>query len=169
MKRFRVALGVALATVILLAVFAPAKPDEGTALATASGPRNEKREAPSTTGAAAPPRLSIRPIARAELVHPSASPGTDLFAAHSWEPPALPTPMIIATPVVPALPFTFLGKKRESGIWEIYLDDSGRLLTIHKDDLIEGTYKVISIEPPLLKLLYVPLGAEQTLPIGDPE
>jgi hypothetical protein len=78
---------------------------------------------------------------------------------------ALPPP----APIAPALPFKLLGRKLEQGGWEIYLSQGDRIYVLHQDDMIDDVYKVLSIHPPLMTFLYLPLNEQQTLQIGaDP-
>lgn len=94
--------------------------------------------------------------------------GRDLFASGGWNPPvpvikALPPP----PPTAPLLPFTFLGKKLESGAWEVFLARGEQSFVVRAGTLIENTYRVEAITPPTLSLTYLPLAEKQTLAIGD--
>lgn len=91
-----------------------------------------------------------------------------LFSQKNWSPPlstsiqSLPTEV----PVVPSLPFTYIGKKFESGIWEVYLSEGDQAFVIREKDTIDERYRVEKISPPTLYLTYLPLKQTQTLSIG---
>lgn len=95
----------------------------------------------------------------------------DLFARLSWSPPpppvtAQPMPPVVA-PTAPALPFTFIGKKLDDGVWEVYLAQGEKSYVLREGSLIDSTYRIEKIAPPNLSLTYLPLGQTQNLPIGE--
>ena len=108
---------------------------------------------------------------RTELIGGASSGnGGNLFTSQSWAPP--PPPVKAGPPpppTAPAIPFTFLGKKHEDATWEVYLAHSETTLIVREGSMIEGTYRVESIKPPLLTVIYLPMNQRQTLPIGDAE
>jgi hypothetical protein len=108
---------------------------------------------------------------RTELIGGASSGnGGNLFTSQSWAPP--PPPVKAGPPpppTAPAMPFTFLGKKHEDATWEVYLAHSETTLIVREGSMIEGTYRVESIKPPLLTVIYLPMNQRQTLPIGDAE
>lgn len=94
--------------------------------------------------------------------------GRDLFASGGWNPPVpVVKPLPPPPPTAPALPFTFLGKKLESGAWEVFLARGDQSFVVRAGTLIENTYRVEAITPPTLSLTYLPLAEKQTLAIGD--
>lgn len=106
--------------------------------------------------------LAARQPANPQLARPV----RDLFSARSWAPPsvaALPAP----APVAPAVPFAFIGKKLESGAWEVYLGRAEQSFVAREGDVLEGSWRVDRIDPPALTLTYLPLAQSQTLAIGD--
>lgn len=144
---------------------------------------------PQRNNASVPPRSSIvrqRPMAETKLpaigelepVIPrdqlilkttaKSSKGRDLFASGGWNPPVpIVKPLPPPPPTAPALPFTFLGKKLESGAWEVFLGRGEQSFVVRAGTLIENTYRVEAIMPPTLSLTYLPLAEKQTLAIGD--
>jgi hypothetical protein len=94
--------------------------------------------------------------------------GSDAFATRNWNPPppppqpAPPPP----PPVAPPLPFTFIGKSVESGVWEVYLTRGERTFVVRDKDVVDGSYRVESIKPPIMTLTYLPLNQAQQLNIG---
>lgn len=92
----------------------------------------------------------------------------DLFASGSWmPPPPLVKPLPPPPPVAPALPFTFLGKKLEGKVWEVFLARGEQSFIVREGTVLENTYRVETISPPNLNLTYLPLGQSQSLLIGD--
>jgi hypothetical protein len=99
--------------------------------------------------------------------------GKQLFASGSWTPPPPPVkplaPLPPAAPTAPALPFTFIGKKLEAGVWEVFLARGEQSFVVREGAVIENTYRVTKISPPNLSLSYLPLGHTQNLSIGASE
>jgi hypothetical protein len=88
--------------------------------------------------------------------------GAGPFAHQDWTPPPPPPP-----PTAPPLPFTFIGKSVGDGAWEVYLARGDRTYVVReKGAVIDGTYRVESIAPPVLTLTYLPLNQVQQLNIG---
>ena len=97
--------------------------------------------------------------------------GGDVFGSRDWTPPPPPPPAPVAPPpppppTAPPLPFTLLGKALENGAWEVYLARSGKTYIVKPKTVIDGTYRVDAIAPPLLTLTYLPLNQVQQLNIG---
>jgi hypothetical protein len=91
-----------------------------------------------------------------------------VFARQDWTPP--PPPPAPAPPPpppsAPPLPFTFIGKSLQDGVWEIYLARGDRTHLVRENTVIDGTYRVDAIRPPVLTLTYLPLNQVQQLNIG---
>ena len=99
------------------------------------------------------------------------SEGADAFGARDWTPPPPPPPAPVAPPpppppMAPPLPFTVLGKARENGAWEVYLARANQTYIVKPKTVIDGTYRVDAIAPPILTLTYLPLNQVQQLNIG---
>ena len=95
--------------------------------------------------------------------------GAGPFAHQDWTPPPPPpaAPPPPPPPTAPPLPFTFLGKSVGGGAWEIYLARGDRTYVVRdKGAVIDGTYRVDAIAPPVLTLTYLPLNQVQQLNIG---
>ena len=93
-----------------------------------------------------------------------------LFNSQSWT-PAPPAPPKMKKlppppPVAPPLTLTYLGKKLEDGVWEVYLGRAEKTFIVRAQSVIEGNYRVDSIIPPTLSLTYLPLKQVQRLTIG---
>jgi len=93
-----------------------------------------------------------------------------VFGRKDWTPPPPPAPVVQAAPPpppsAPPLPFTFIGKSVGEGAWEIYLARGERTYVVHDKDVIDGTYRVDAIAPPVLTLTYLPLNQVQQMNIG---
>lgn len=99
-------------------------------------------------------------------------PAQRLFASQNWMPPPpppqkLPPPPPPPPPAAPPLPFAYLGKKIDAGIWEVYLTRGDQTFIVQEQTVIEGTYRIDAIKPPLLSITYLPLNQAQTLTIGE--
>ena len=68
--------------------------------------------------------------------------------------------------MAPPLPFIFLGKAVSADGLEVFLARGESTFVVTKSSVIEGTYRVDSIAPPLLWLTYLPLNQVQQLNIG---
>jgi hypothetical protein len=91
-----------------------------------------------------------------------------VFGRQDWTPPPPPpTPAPPPPPPsAPPLPFTFIGKSVADGAWEVYLARGDRTYVVRDKTVIDGTYRVDTIAPPVLTLTYLPLNRVQQLNIG---
>lgn len=110
------------------------------------------------------------PAAGAEAAKQSAGKGGagGLFVYQNWTPPPPPPPPPSA-PSAPPLPFSYLGKKFQDRVWEAYLARADNTYIVREQTVIDGTYRVDSIRPPILSLTYLPLNQVQTIFIGVAE
>ncbi|MFC0250875.1 hypothetical protein [Massilia consociata] len=97
--------------------------------------------------------------------------GGAVFGRQDWTPPPPPPPPQQEAsppppPSAPPLPFTYIGKSLQDGTWEIYLARGDRTYLVRADTVIDGTYRVDAIRPPVLTLTYLPLNQVQQLNIG---
>lgn len=119
-----------------------------------------------------------RLIPRAELIGEEGDAlgaGGAVFGSQNWNPPPPPPPSAATLaqnaapppePSAPPLPFTYLGKANEAGIWEVYLARADKTYIVKHQSVIDGVYRVEAIRPPTLTLTYLPLNQVQTLQIG---
>lgn len=70
-------------------------------------------------------------------------------------------------PAAPPLPFTYLGKLVEEGVLTVFLTRQDRNYVIKAGDVIDGTYRVDTINPSTLTLTYLPLDIKQSMSLGD--
>jgi hypothetical protein len=97
--------------------------------------------------------------------------GNAVFARQDWTPPPPPPPPPEPAPPppppsAPPLPFTYIGKSLQDGAWEVYLSRGERAYLVREKAVIDGTYRVDAIRPPVLTLTYLPLEQVQQLNIG---
>jgi len=174
MKPRHLVMGAALALAAGLALFGDNAPDTGLAEPV------ERAAAPAPARAVASSAKSSDEIAIARLVPRETLIGASgerfgeaensLFARHDWTPPPPPPsnapPPPPPPPSAPPLPFTYLGKSLQDGVWEIYLARGERTYLVRDGITIDGTYRVDAIRPPVLTLTYLPLEQAQQLNIG---
>lgn len=178
MKPRHIGMGVALAAAAGLVLFgdsAPetelAEPVERAAAATATAAARSAAPSISKTGGDV---AIARLIPRETLIGASGDRfgegDNSLFARHDWTPPPPPPsnepPPEPPPPSAPPLPFTFIGKSLQDGVWEIYLARGERTYLVRDGETIDGTYRVDAIRPPVLTLTYLPLEQRQQLNIG---
>lgn len=178
MKPRHIAMGVALVLAAGLVVFgdkAPetelAEPVERAAATTAIEPA---RSVASSVKKSGDDVAIARLIPRETLIGASGDRfgegENSLFARHDWTPPPPPPsnepPPPPPPPSAPPLPFTYIGKSLQDGVWQIYLARGERTYLVNDGDTIDGTYRVDAIRPPVLTLTYLPLEQRQQLNIG---
>jgi hypothetical protein len=190
MKPRHLVLGAALAGAALLVLFgerSPA-PEVAEAVERAPGPRTAAPAAPVAASAAAPaaaipaaasasaaagngPRI-LALVPRETLIGDSDEQfrqgENGVFGHQDWTPPPPPPPPAPPPPPpsAPPLPYTFIGKSVADGAWEVYLARGDRTYVVRDKTVIDGTYRVDAIAPPLLTLTYLPLNTVQQLNIG---
>ena len=196
MKPRHIALGVALAGAALLVVFGDRSPDAGVAEAVERAPAARRPAVAVLTSAPASvtvaPSAAAAAAAAPAVVAATASMGPRIlalvprdtligdsddqfrqadnavFGRQDWTPPPPPPPAPPPPPPpsAPPLPFTFIGKSVADGAWEIYLARGDRTYVVRDKTVIDGTYRVDAIAPPVLTLTYLPLNTVQQLNIG---
>lgn len=94
---------------------------------------------------------------------------SEAFEQHSWYVPPPEPKQENLQPVVPPLPFVFVGKMKEGSVFTVFLERTGRTYSVKLGDIIDGLYRVDSIQPPDMTFTYMPMNASQTLAIGEAE
>ncbi len=93
----------------------------------------------------------------------------DVFAPQSWvPPPPKVTPVVSrpADPVLPALPFRYVGQLEESdGKAVIYLARGDEVYTVRPGDVLETQYRVDAVDAAQITLTYLPMNRQQMLAI----
>lgn len=138
-----------------------------------SRPSGETPRAPVATASAAKAAVPLAVAAlipRDQLIpaHAEQQVRRDLFPALTWipPPPKPEKPLKPPPPMAPPLPFVYLGKKFEEGQWEAYLGSGEDVFIAREGMTLAGIYKVRSIQPPTMTLIYLPLKQSQTISIG---
>lgn len=92
----------------------------------------------------------------------------DLFSDRSWTPVASPAvPVAAPAPMAPAVPFTYIGKRLEGAIWQVFLARADQTFVVSAGSTIDGLYRIDAVAPPTLSLTYLPLGQAQSMSIGE--
>ncbi|WP_228527162.1 hypothetical protein [Noviherbaspirillum soli] len=93
--------------------------------------------------------------------------GANLFDSQSWT----PSPVVPASrreqPAAPPLPYRYVGKKFDGMEWEVYLARGDEPVVVREQSVLDASYRVTRIKPPLLSLIFLPLNQVQTMTIGD--
>jgi hypothetical protein len=90
----------------------------------------------------------------------------DLFSPHDSARPTPPRPVVIAPPereLPPPMPYRIAGQVVRDGKTQILLAKGERLFTAEQGQMLEGSYRVESIGPNGVTLMYTPLGAAEHL------
>lgn len=80
------------------------------------------------------------------------------------QPPVQPPPL----PSIPALPFRYIGKLFGDDEYVVFLSLHGKSLSVKLGDVLQQTYRIEEIKPPLMQVTYLPMNIKQTLMIGEP-
>ena len=84
----------------------------------------------------------------------------------------IPKPLVILPPVVtppaaPPIPFKYIGKYYDQGGLVIFLNFNGKNLIVKSGDIIQQTYRIEEVKPPILTMTYLPMDIKQIINIGD--
>lgn len=92
----------------------------------------------------------------------------NLFAAHSWQPPAPKVAAAAPPPAAraPPLPFKYLGKLMEGGVVVAFLSQGNFTHLLRKGDVL-GDYRVEDITPAGMTFTYLRLNEQQRLTFGS--
>ena len=88
----------------------------------------------------------------------------NLFAAHSWLPPA--PKQVVQAPKAPALPFKYMGQLVQDGETVVILDQASLTHLARKGQVI-GSYRVDNIGAREISFVYLPLSETQRLTFGN--
>lgn len=98
--------------------------------------------------------------------------GQDAFPSLLPPPPPKPAqaavPLEPPKPSAPPVPFTVIGKKLEGNVWEVYLARGEQTYIATQGGEVAGEYRVETIGPTQMTLIYLPLNEKQTLQTGAP-
>ncbi len=174
MKQRHLLMGAALVGAAGLVLFGGQPAADGVARPVAR-PRPQAEPAPAAAPAkaavadsgAGPRIFALR--ARAELLGEEGAGTAPLFGSQNWNPPPPPpseAPPPPPPPSAPPLPFTVIGKTLSDGQVEVFLVRGERSFVVRANSVIDGSYRVDSIKPPMMSLTYLPLNQVQQLNIG---
>jgi hypothetical protein len=91
-------------------------------------------------------------------------PRGELFGAPPAAPaPAAALPRAPAAPVAPPLPYRVAGSVVKGGVAELLLARGDTVLAVKEGDTLDGGYRVESIGPAEITLVYLPLGVRERL------
>ncbi len=149
----------AAAAVAGLAYFAPEPPTAQVATTAPSASR-QSTDAPPVSGLA-PAALPER----AEIGRVRGEP----FAVRSWVPAAPPSArraqQAPERPVAPPMPYRYAGKLVRAGEAELFLSKGDVVFPVVMGETLDGVYRVESVTPNEITLLYVPLGIRERIPV----
>jgi hypothetical protein len=178
MKPYQIAMGLALAAAAGLLLFGDNSPSADIAEPVArNAARKVAAAAPARAGRDARPQAEaaiLRLLPRDELIGESGeaafASGEGVFLGQSWNPPPPPPPPVSnmppPPPMAPPMPFAYIGKAVADGAWEVYLSRADKTYVVRNQTVIEGTYRVEKIAPPLMSVTYLPLNQLQQINIG---
>jgi hypothetical protein len=98
---------------------------------------------------------------------PLGAPRAELFAPHTWQPPAREAAEAPPVPIPPAIPFRFAGTLLEGGVRQILLSRGDTVFSVKVGETLDATYLVESIGEDEVVFVYLPLQSRQRIPI-DP-
>ncbi len=171
MKPYQIVMALALVGAAGLVLFGDNSPSGGIAEPVA---RVERAGAPAPASAPAGDTAILALIPRAQLVGEAGdatfAAGEGVFLGQNWNPPPPPPPPPSKTPppppVAPPMPFTYIGKALADGAWEVFLARGDKTYSVRVQTVIDGTYRVEKIAPPMMSLTYLPLNQQQQMNIG---
>ncbi len=140
----------------------------------APAPTPPAQEAASTPPASAPGSAAPGGLGALPERESIGSARGDAFAARSWAPatPPAAAPRAAARvkpprPVPPPMPYRVAGQVAQGAGAQVVLATGDTILAVREGELLEGGYRVESIGPDSVTLLYVPLGVREKLPLDS--
>ncbi|GLO58666.1 MULTISPECIES: hypothetical protein [unclassified Pseudomonas] len=128
---------------------------------------------PAPTGSGVP----MEPVGAGLPANRPEQASTDLFPSQRWtkpkalatvtEQPIIATPVVVAAPTAPALPFQFVGRLGDRDDLQVFLQSGEKLYVVRQGDVIEDTYRLDRVSANELSLVYLPLHQSQTLSVGS--
>ncbi|WP_292840609.1 hypothetical protein [Methylotenera sp.] len=81
---------------------------------------------------------------------------------------AIIAPTVIPTPAAPAIPFKYIGKIFGDDEYQVFVGFNGKNFVVKEGDIVQQTYKIEKISPPMMTLTYIPMNVLQSMQIGEP-
>ncbi|QNM94824.1 hypothetical protein [Chitinimonas koreensis] len=128
-----------------------------------------------------PPAAAAAPTAAAQSgdADSASTDYGDPFAPRQWvakvEPTPTPPPVVTPPPATPEpagpppLPYKFMGSLNDGGVQTIYLSQGEQTVLAKPGAVLDGTYKVLSIDSQQIEFEYLPTGEHQRLPLAAME
>jgi len=94
-------------------------------------------------------------------------PRGELFGFRSWMPPqraVRAAPVAAPAPTAPPMPYRLAGQVVHDGAARVVLVRDDRVMTVREGETLDDNYRVESIKPDGVTLVYVPLGVREQLP-----
>jgi len=92
------------------------------------------------------------------------------FEARSWAPvapaPVARGPVVPPKPVAPPVPYRVAGQVSHDGMNQVVLARDDRVFTVSEGDLLDNVYRVESIKPDAVTLVYLPLQERQQIAVS---
>ena len=106
---------------------------------------------------------------REALLSPLLSRGAPsrLFDEHTWVVPVKKPPPAPVVPTAPPNPFKYLGKQQSGSEIKVFLSEGEKTWVVQENASLGSQYRVESIRPPRLTLVYLPLNIRQDIVIGN--
>jgi hypothetical protein len=70
-------------------------------------------------------------------------------------------------PVAPPLPFKYIGKIYGDDEYQVFVTVQGKNYVVKVGDVIQTSYKIEQIAPPVMVVKYIPLDELQNINIGE--
>ncbi len=116
-------------------------------------------------------------------VAPSDDAVRDPFASRQWMAPPAPTQVVSPAPAridipvqqpalpppVPVMPYRYAGRLADGADVVLYLSRADQIFAVREGDVVEGQYKVTSIEDRRVQLQHLASGESQTLTLPASE
>jgi len=92
------------------------------------------------------------------------------FEARSWAPvapvPVAKGPVVPPKPVAPPVPYRVAGQVIHDGMNQVVLARDDRVFTVLEGDTVDNVYRVESIRPDAVTLIYLPLNERQQIAVN---
>lgn len=90
----------------------------------------------------------------------------NLFAATSWTPPL--AKLAASAPSAPPFPYAIAGNLIDNGVLTVVFTKQNQHFVLRVGEVLENTYRLDRINSSSIAVTYLPLGHQQTLPLGAP-
>lgn len=117
------------------------------------------------------PVLQLEKLVRADMHDSKLNP----FAGKSWTnslslSSVMPAVKAVEHLIVPSIPFKYMGRIKEEGEHPVvFFTQGSQAYAVSEGGEINGSYRLESVSPTQLVLIYLPLHTKQTLNIGELE